>query len=113
MTWAPGQQTPLHDHSGCWCVEVVTEGEMEVIQYRLLHEDANGRCSFERRDSVAATRHSSGGLLPPFEHHIFRNSGPRTAHTLHIYGGIMESCAIFEPAGNGTWQRKRKELSCD
>src|SRR5262245_54794772 len=23
MAWAPGQKTPVHDHSGIWCVEGV------------------------------------------------------------------------------------------
>ena len=113
MTWAPGQETPLHDHAGRWCVEVVVEGEMQVINFRLLHEDAHGRCRFTRCETIGATRHSSGGLIPPFEHHIFRNAGTRAAHTLHIYGGLMETCAIFEPAAGGFWQRKQKDLRCD
>ena len=39
MTWGPGQKTPLHDHAGVWCVEVVVDGLMEVVSYQLLEEN--------------------------------------------------------------------------
>src|SRR5690606_1787868 len=39
MTWGPGQGTPLHDHSGLWCVEGVWDGELEITQFELLERD--------------------------------------------------------------------------
>jgi hypothetical protein len=39
MTWGPGQGTPVHDHSGLWCVEGVWDGELEIVQYELLERD--------------------------------------------------------------------------
>src|SRR5690606_22782730 len=41
MTWGPGQGTPLHDHSGLWCVEGVWAGELEITQYELLETDGD------------------------------------------------------------------------
>ena len=31
MVWAPGQATPIHDHSGVWCVEGVYNGWCRVF----------------------------------------------------------------------------------
>ena len=45
MTWAPGQGTPLHDHSGMWCVEGVWHGELEITQYEMAECKAD-RCRF-------------------------------------------------------------------
>ena len=30
MAWGAGQGTPIHDHSGLWCVECVYRGQIEV-----------------------------------------------------------------------------------
>jgi predicted metal-dependent enzyme (double-stranded beta helix superfamily) len=114
MTWAPGQKTPLHDHAGVWCVEVVVDGVMEVVSYQLMEENKPlGHCRFEQRETVAAPPASSGALIPPFEHHIFGNKGTDVAHTLHVYGGPMNRCDIFEPLAEGWWQRVHRELRYD
>jgi hypothetical protein len=33
--------------------------------------------------------------------------------TLHVYGGEMSRCHVFEPAGDGTYQRVTHELAYD
>lgn len=114
MTWGPGQKTPLHDHAGVWCVEVVVDGTMEVVSYQLMEENKPlGHCRFEERETVPAPPASSGALIPPFEHHIFANTGQELAHTLHVYGGPMNRCDIFEPLAEGWWQRVHRELRYD
>ncbi len=113
MTWGPGQKTALHDHAGVWCVEVVVDGDMQVTNYELMEEQAGGRCLFERRETIAAPPASSGSLLPPFEHHVFGNIGSHPSHTVHIYGGPMNGCNIFEPDGQGWFQRRHRELRYD
>lgn len=112
MTWNVGQSTPLHDHAGVWCVEVVVDGDMQVVNYELMDEDAEGRCRFEQRETIPAPAASSGALLPPFEHHVFSNIGTQPSHTLHVYGGPMSRCDIFEPAGQH-WQRVHRALRYD
>ena len=112
MTWGPSQRTPLHDHSGIWCVEGVVEGEMEVYRYELLDEQADGLCRFALRDEAQARAGSAGALIPPFEHHVLSN--PRTDRvslTLHVYGGEMDHCAIFEPVGDNLYRKQLKSLS--
>lgn len=110
MTWGPGQGTSLHDHDGIWCVEGVVSGEMEVIQYEMT-DDAGGRYRFAPRGRVHALAGASGALIPPFEYHILRNAfSDRTTVTLHVYGGEMTHCHLFEPNDDGTFRRVGKDL---
>jgi predicted metal-dependent enzyme (double-stranded beta helix superfamily) len=103
MTWGPGQRTALHDHAGIWCVEGVVEGEMEVLRYELVGEETGGLCRFVARGSAHARAGSAGALIPPFEHHVLANGrADGTSLTLHVYGGEMDHCSVFEevePAG--------------
>lgn len=112
MTWGPGQKTALHDHAGIWCVEGVVAGRMTVEQFELVEERADGRCRFASRGRVEAGRGSSGALIPPFEYHVLGNAkDAETAITLHVYGGEMDHCSIYEPDGDGTYVRRSKSLS--
>jgi predicted metal-dependent enzyme (double-stranded beta helix superfamily) len=111
MTWGPGQGTPLHDHAGIWCVECVVDGEMEVRQYDLL-ETRNDRYVFEPQARIEAGRGTAGCLIPPFEYHTLANRRADAASvTLHIYGGEMTHCHVFQPEGDGTYRRVQRQLS--
>ena len=114
MTWGPGQHTALHDHAGIWCVEGVVEGNMEVTRYELTEEGEDGLCRFVERGKVPATAGTAGALIPPFEHHVLANARPDQASlTLHVYGGEMNHCDIFEPLGDGLYRRCTKTLAYD
>jgi predicted metal-dependent enzyme (double-stranded beta helix superfamily) len=111
MTWGPGQRTALHDHAGIWCVECVVDGQMEITQYDLLSEDG-GTFRFSQQKRVSAARGSAGCLIPPFEYHTLANaSAANTSITLHVYGGEMDHCHVFEPAGDGSYRRVTRALS--
>jgi 3-mercaptopropionate dioxygenase len=111
MTWGPGQGTPLHDHAGIWCVECVVDGEMEVRQYDLL-ETRDERYVFEPQSRIEAGPGSAGCLIPPFEYHTLANRRPDASSvTLHIYGGEMTHCHVFQPEGDGTYRRVERQLS--
>ena len=111
MAWGPGQGTPVHDHAGVWCVEAVLSGEMLVQQYDLV-EDHGDRCRFEPQESVQAGPGAGGALIPPFEYHTLANAlADRASITLHVYGRDLDRCAIFEPAGDGWYDRRERELS--
>ncbi|HEX5758158.1 MAG TPA: cysteine dioxygenase family protein [Thermoanaerobaculia bacterium] len=110
MAWAPNQATPLHDHSGIWCVEGVVEGEMEVVRYDLL-EERGGACRFAEVERLRAGVGSAGALIPPLEYHVLRNPTEETVITLHVYGGEMDHCGVFEPQGDGSWRREERALS--
>lgn len=116
MTWGPGQGTALHDHGGIWCVEGVVAGEMAVVQYELVDppEAASApdtRYRFAPRGRVRALAGASGALIPPFEYHTLANALPdEVSVTLHVYGGEMTSCCLFEPLADGAFRRVEKQL---
>lgn len=109
MTWAPGQSTPLHDHAGIWCVECVVEGQMDVTQFDLIDE-SESTYAFERKALVHASVGSAGCLIPPFEYHVLANALDRPSITLHVYGGEMTTCHVFEAADAGRYVRKERTL---
>lgn len=117
MTWGPGQHTALHDHAGIWCVEGVVEGEMEVTRYDLAEEAEEGRCRFVEKGYMRAGVGSAGALIPPYEYHVLGNAHPeKVALTLHVYGGEMDHCSVFEPLDGperGWFQRKPRSLRYD
>ena len=111
MVWGPSQGTPLHDHAGVWCVEGVLEGEIEVTQYDLLENGAES-CRFSAQGTVRAGVASAGSLIPPFEYHtIFNAHDDSTSITLHVYGRELETCTIFQPLGDGWYQRQTRQLT--
>ena len=111
MTWGPGQGTPLHDHAGIWCVECVVDGEMEVRQYDLLRQE-DGVYRFQAQPCIDAVRGSAGCLIPPYEYHTLSNRLPDgSSVTLHIYGGEMTHCHVFQPQDDGTYRRVERQLS--
>lgn len=113
MTWGPGQRTALHDHAGIWCVEGVVAGRMNVTRFDL-EETVGDRFRFQQVEEVNAGVGSSGALIPPYEYHVLANALPvETSVTLHIYGGEMDHCSIYEPLADGTWTRCRKPLRYD
>jgi hypothetical protein len=95
-----------------WCVEGVWEGSIDVQQYELL-EQASENFRFEKRNSFQAGRGSAGCLIPPHEYHRICNAGDETAVSIHIYGGNMTRCAVFEPGQGGWYVRKEKKLGLD
>ena len=110
MTWGPGQRTALHDHAGIWCVEGVVEGQMDVTQFDLV-EEAGAACRFEMKGCVHASVGATGSLIPPFEYHVLANAIDEPSITLHVYGGEMTSCHIFEPIADGRYIRRERPLS--
>lgn len=106
MTWGPGQGTPIHDHAGCWCVEGVWAGELEINQYELLERDGE-RFRFRSAGGIQAGPGSAGSLIPPHEYHTIRNADPDAiAISLHVYEAPLELCSRFEAVA-GEWHLRR------
>lgn len=115
MTWGPGQGTPIHDHAGCWCVEGIWAGELEITQYELLERDGE-RFRFRQAGGVQAGCGSAGSLIPPHEYHTIRNADPAAiAVSLHVYQAPLERCSRFTPlSGSGEWHlRSEAALQAD
>ena len=111
MVWDRGQGTALHDHGGDWCVECVYSGQIEVTSYSICGGRAEeGIVQFKEEEVVRAGVGHAGALIPPFEYHVLRQSGAEPAVTLHVYGGELTRCHIYEPVEGG-WRRRSKDLS--
>jgi predicted metal-dependent enzyme (double-stranded beta helix superfamily) len=113
MTWGPGQGTPVHDHSGLWCVEGVWDGELDITQYELLEREGE-RFRFRPAGGIQAGPGSAGSLIPPHEYHTIRNaSDDRVAISLHIYKAEMQCCSTFAPADGEWYVRNDRTLETD
>jgi predicted metal-dependent enzyme (double-stranded beta helix superfamily) len=113
MTWGPGQGTPLHDHSGLWCVEGVWHGELEITQYELL-ERAGDRYRFRAAGGMRAGPGSAGSLIPPHEYHTIRNANPGgVAVSLHIYQAEMACCSKFAHCEGEWYVRESTVMATD
>jgi len=113
MTWGPGLGTPVHDHSGMWCVEAVWNGQIEVVQYELTQRDGE-KHKLEPRTTMRAGIGSAGSLIPPHEFHTIRNpSATETAVTIHIYAGEMNYCSVFSPVDGDWYLKESRALKLD
>ncbi|MBN8734749.1 MAG: cysteine dioxygenase family protein [Xanthomonadales bacterium] len=113
MTWNPGQGTPIHDHSGMWCVEAVWRGALEVVQYELREHD-DQRYHFVPAGAIQAGTGSAGSLIPPHEHHTIRNaSDTDIAVSVHVYQNEMTHCNVFESEHGEWYLRHPRELHLD
>jgi len=111
MVWNVGQGTPLHDHAGIWCVECVYSGRIKVTSYTCHGGDPErDLVQFQQETVVHAGVGKAGALIPPFEYHVLENASDVPAVTLHVYGGELDHCHIFEPADGG-WLRRYRELT--
>lgn len=109
MVWSPGQGTLLHDHGGLWVVECVMRGKVEVRSFDLI-EDAP-RLDFECVEVVRATVGEAGHLVPPHDQHIIHNAFDEIAVTLHVYGGDLDTCNVFEPRVGGGYESVEMALT--
>lgn len=113
MTWGPGQGTPMHDHSGLWCVEGVWDGELEITQFELLERNGEN-FRFRAAGGMHAGPGSAGSLIPPHEYHTIRNaSQDSVAVSLHIYKAPMECCSMFVQRDGEWFRRVDKTLETD
>jgi predicted metal-dependent enzyme (double-stranded beta helix superfamily) len=111
MVWNVGQGTPLHDHAGTWCVECVYQGRIQVTSYSVRGGDPEtATVKFEKETVIKAGVGEAGALIPPFEYHVLENADQVPAVTIHVYGGEMTYCHIFEPVEGG-YRRQYRELS--
>ncbi len=113
MTWGVGQGSPLHDHAGLWGAEIVVNGIMHETAFELTEHRQDGRYGFRRGAHRVCERGTVGLIVPPREHHNFGNAGKTTAHSMHVYGGELNSAQTFSEDGDGWWTARRVGLRYD
>lgn len=114
MIWGSGQGTPIHDHDDKWCVECVYQGTIRVTSYEVCETSDPERVTVEFCGKVDATIGEAGALIPPHDYHVIENREAETAVTIHVYGGEMEGCNVYEPVeGTSLYERRRRSLSYD
>ena len=111
MVWGQGQGTPIHDHAGLWCVECVYSGRIKVDSYSIHGLPEDDIVNFKKMTSVDAGCGSAGSLIPPFDYHTIANAQPTPSVTVHVYGGDMEWCNIYQKREEGQYEKLRRELS--
>lgn len=104
MAWSPGQSTPVHDHAGIWCVEGVVRGVVDVTRYDLTEMLGEETARMEPLEVIKAGLGQCGALIPPVEYHKIANPYDRLALTMHVYGGRMRACRVFEERGDSTYR---------
>ena len=112
MTWAPGQGTLLHDHSGLWGGELVVGGAIREQTYVLL-ESEGGRHRFAASTTSVATSGAVGVVAPPFEYHRIENAGDDVAHTVHVYAGDLVRSRCFKKLEDGWYESADVQLRYD
>ena len=118
MTWAPGQGTPIHDHDGAWCTEIVWHGRLAITRYAQTERDGE-RWRFARIGSEELPAGATDWLAPPHEYHAVHNpSAGEVAVSLHVYQRQLRRSHAFlpEPAdgdGDGWMRRVERPLPVD
>lgn len=110
ITWAPRQDSGIHDHGSTWGVEAVLTGRLEVVDYVISEE----RDAWVRMEELERTVLEPGkviGLLPPHDLHACRNlSHDTTTVSLHIYGRPLELVRRYLPRGNDLYRPDKAQM---
>jgi len=111
LVWLPGQWTPIHDH-GSWGVVGVLEGVLEERAYVRLSPDREADHDIElvRGGVVLLGRGAVTSFVPNPDHiHVTGVPAERPrAVSLHLYGRMMSSFNIYDPANRS---RRRIEVA--
>ncbi|MET0718827.1 MAG: cysteine dioxygenase family protein [Pseudoxanthomonas sp.] len=110
ITWAPKQESGIHDHGSTWGIEAVLAGELEVTDY-VISEERSPWVRMEELDQKILRAGQVIGLLPPHDLHACRNPAhDRTAVSLHVYGKPLEQVQRYHPARDDLYRQDGAQL---
>ena len=110
ITWAPGQDSTVHDHGDTWGAEAVLRGRLEVIDYRVRGQQ---RALSQLRECGRHELAPGGviGLLPPQDLHQCRNpSADEIAVSLHVYGRHLQHVKRYTRVEDDLYRPERVML---
>ena len=113
MVWSQGQGTPIHDHGGLWVVECVYRGKIQVETFDKVGETDPGIFEFSPVSTLVAGCGEAGALIPPYDYHRLGNPFEAPTVTIHVYGGDLTQCHVYEPLGERLYRRDLKILTLD
>ena len=89
----------------------VVDGEIAVTQYDV-QPATDGSFQIAPRGTVRAGIGEAGRLIPPTDHHVIANARTHAPSiTLHVYGGDLCECQIFEPRADGRYTSRVRSLT--
>lgn len=99
LVWAPGQGTPIHDHS-TWGVAGVVENELRIVNYDRMDDGTKpGVADLREASAIEAPAGTVTYILPPNDViHLIENPTDRTTISLHVYGQSTVECNQFDPS---------------
>lgn len=111
ITWAPGQESTVHNHGDTWGVESVLRGRLEVTDYRLKAQH-RALSELEPAGTHMLEAGSVIGLLPPQDLHQCRNpDGDDVAVSLHVYGKHLEHVKRYTHVEGSLYRPQRVMLA--
>ncbi len=111
MVWGAGQGTPVHDHSGTWCVEACVKGKLRITNYELTEELPQDQVMMFKRECMQVGPGTVGSLIPPFEHHTIENPFQEKAITIHVYGKELDNCRRYIPVDENRYRVESVAMS--
>jgi len=113
MVWSNGQGTPIHDHGGLWVVECVYRGRIQVETFDKDRQIDDKTYAFSQVSTIVAGCGEAGALIPPYDYHRLSNPFEAPTVTVHVYGGDLTECNVYEALGDGQYTRELKQLELD
>jgi predicted metal-dependent enzyme (double-stranded beta helix superfamily) len=108
VSWAPGQASPIHDHSHNVGVVAGLLGDCEETKYRVVARggaEGGGRGEVTRLEVVATTRLGGSYVTPLVDdderqlHAMYNPSRDAWAATVHVYLEAMGTFNIYRDTG--------------
>lgn len=99
LVWAPGQGTPIHDHS-TWGVAGILTNELRIANYDRLDDGTKpGFAELREASSITAPAGTVTYVLPPNDEiHVLENPTDQVTVSLHVYGKQITECNRFDLA---------------
>eukprot|EP00929_Paragymnodinium_shiwhaense_P102044 TRINITY_DN6524_c0_g1_i1.p1 TRINITY_DN6524_c0_g1~~TRINITY_DN6524_c0_g1_i1.p1 ORF type:complete len:686 (-),score=131.63 TRINITY_DN6524_c0_g1_i1:232-2289(-) len=102
LCWSKGQQSPIHDHTGCSGWIKMLDGELLETRYEWPAEE-DGR--MEVKETIRIKTGTVSYINDTRGVHRISNPHPeKPAISLHVYSPVVTDCQIFQPTtGKPTW----------
>lgn len=103
FVWAPGAETPIHDH-GTWGLMGVCQEFLRVLEYRIVPAAQEGQLRLKVHADFPV---GPGGVVwmspPDDEIHRLENISDGWAVSVHVYGAELDETQYYDPTIGASW----------